>query len=379
MHIHVARETAQRERRVALVPETVEALVGRDIDVSVEAAAGTAAGFADSEYAEAGAGVIDATPDEVDLLLCVRAPGEDQLARLRRGASLIALLDPLGEPERARRLADAGLTAYALELVPRVTRAQSMDVLSSQANLAGYVAVLEAAVRLPRIFPMMMTAAGTIPPAKALVLGAGVAGLQAIATARRLGAVVRGFDIRPEVKEQVESLGARYVGLVLEEASAGGGYAKEVSEDVHRREQQLLADECAKSDVVVTTAAIPGRRAPVLVTRDVVESMRPGSVVVDLAAASGGNCELTMAGEEVEHAGVRILGLDDAPSRVAAHASRMFSRNVAALLELLTSDGELAPDPEDEIVAATTITRDGAVVHERVRSLLESSGQDIAG
>lgn len=371
MRIHIGRESARRERRVALVPETVKKLVAAGAGVTLESGAGAAAGFTDEEYGDAGATVVERTPSELDVLVRVRPPSDEEIAALPRGSSLVSLIDPLAVPERARRLADAGVTGYALELVPRVTRAQSMDVLSSQANLAGYVAVLEAAVRAPRIFPMMMTAAGTLPPAKVLVLGAGVAGLQAIATARRLGAVVRGFDIRPEVKEQVESLGAQYVGLVLEEASAGGGYAKEVSEDVHRREQELLATECAKSDVIVTTAAIPGRKAPVLITRDMVEAMGRGSVIVDLAAETGGNCELTESGAEVEHAGVTILGLDDAASHVAAHASRMFSRNVLALLELITTDGQLAPDWEDEIVAGTVVTRDGDVVHERVRSLLE--------
>ena len=265
MRIHVPRETIPGERRVALVPDVVKKLAKPGVEVTVERGAGTASGIPDAEFEAAGARMVDASAAGLgagDLVVRVRPPGDADIAALPRGVALIALLDPLAQPERARRLAAAGVDAFALEFVPRITRAQTMDVLSSQANLAGYRAVLEAAQRLPRIFPMMMTAAGTIPPAKVLILGVGVAGLQAIATAKRLGAVVRAFDIRPAVKEQVESLGAQFVGITLDEAEAEGGYAKEVSADVHRREQELLAKFTADSDVVITTAQVPGRRAP---------------------------------------------------------------------------------------------------------------------
>ena len=362
------RETAVGERRVALVPEVVKALVGRGVEVTVERGAGVASGIADAEYEKVGARIADAAAPLAagDLVVRVRPPADEEIARLPRGTALVSLLDPLGQPARAQRLAAAGIDAYALEMVPRTTRAQSMDVLSSQANLAGYRAVLEAAQRLPRVFPMMMTAAGTIPPAKVLILGVGVAGLQAIATAKRLGAVVRAFDIRPAVKEQVESLGAQFVGLALEEAQAEGGYAKEVGEDVHRKEQELLSKFTKDSDVVITTAQVPGRKAPVLVTRAMVESMQAGSVIVDLASESGGNCELTRNGEEVDHGGVRIVALPDAPSGAAANASRVFAKNVGALLDLLVKDGRHAPALDDDIVQAVAVTREGKVVHPRL-------------
>ncbi|HEX6589923.1 MAG TPA: Re/Si-specific NAD(P)(+) transhydrogenase subunit alpha [Longimicrobiales bacterium] len=368
MRIHVTRETAAGEKRVALTPDTVRLLAKSGARVTVERDAGRGSGFADADYEAAGGSVVAGLDGLAagDVLLRVRPPGDDDIARMPRGAVLVSLLDPLGSPERAQRLASAGVDAYALELVPRTTRAQTMDVLSSQANLAGYRAVIEAAQRLPRIFPMMMTAAGTIPPAKVLVLGVGVAGLQAIATAKRLGAVVRAFDIRPAVKEQVESLGAQFVGITVAESQTEGGYAKEVSADVHRQEQDALAKFTKDSDVVITTAQVPGRKAPMLVTRAMVESMQPGSVVIDLASESGGNCELTRHGEELEHAGVRVVALGDAVAGAAANASRVFAKNVAALLELLVKDGRHAPALDDDIVQAVAVTRDGKVVHPRL-------------
>ena len=368
MRIHVMRETAPGEKRVALVPESLKALAKTGARVTIERGAGAGSGFADADYEAAGARVADAAeaPAAGDIVLKVRPPTDAEIARLPRGAVLVSMLDPLGSPARAQRLAAAGVDAYALELVPRTTRAQAMDVLSSQANLAGYRAVIEAAERLPKIFPMMMTAAGTIPPAKVLVLGVGVAGLQAIATAKRLGAVVRAFDIRPAVKEQVESLGAQFVGITVAESQTEGGYAKEVSADVHRQEQEALAKFTKDSDVVITTAQVPGRRAPVLVTRAMVESMQPGSVIIDLASESGGNCELTRNGEEVEHGGVRIVALPDAASGAATNASRVFAKNVTALLELLVKEGRHAPALDDDIVQAVAVTREGKIVHPRL-------------
>ena len=369
MRIHVPREAAPGERRVGLVPEVVQKLVKSGHEVTIERNAGSASGISDGDYEKAGARVVDGAGAALatgDLVVRVRPPSDEEIARLPRGAALVGLLDPLGQPARAQRLAGAGVDAFALEFVPRITRAQTMDVLSSQANLAGYRAVLEAAQRLPKIFPMMMTAAGTIPPAKVLILGVGVAGLQAIATAKRLGAVVRAFDIRPAVKEQVESLGAQFVGITVAESQTEGGYAKEVSADVHRQEQEALAKFTKDSDVVITTAQVPGKRAPVLVTRAMVESMQPGSVIIDLASETGGNCELTRSGEEVEHGGVRIVALPDAASGAATNASRVFARNVGALLELLVKEGQHAPALDDDIVQAVAVTRDGKVVHPRL-------------
>ncbi len=374
----VRKEQATGERRVALVPDSLSKLEARGVEVRVQQGAGVAAGYPDTAYEAAGArlGVDDAALlGEADVLVCVQAPALDAVARMRRGAVLIGLLQPLTSPDLVRSLADAGVTSIAMELVPRITRAQRMDVLSSQATAAGYFAALLAAEELPRFFPMLMTAAGTIPPAKVLVLGAGVAGLQAIATARRLGAVVQGFDIRPAVKEQVESLGATFVGLTVEEAETEGGYAKEVGEDVHRREQELLTRLVADADAVITTAQVPGRRAPVLVTRAMVEGMRPGSVVVDLAAETGGNCELTDGDRVVEQDGVRVIGLTNAASHLAYHASQMYARNVLDLMLHLIGDDGLHIDTADEITAGCLVTHGGEIVHARVRQALDTAGR----
>lgn len=378
MRIAVPREIVPGERRVALVPETVGRLRDAGLEVRIEAGAGEIAGFPDREYLEAGAVVLDGTAalfHEADIVLKVQRPtrneslGKHEVDLLREGAALISFFHPLAHPELVRHLADRRITAFSIDLVPRITRAQKMDALSSQSTAAGYRAILAAAERLPKFFPMLMTAAGTIPPAKVLVLGAGVAGLQAIAMARRLGAVVQAFDIRPAVKEQVESLGATFVGLEVESAEDTGGYAKEVSEDVHRRERELLHRLVRDVDAVVTTAQIPGKKAPVLISEEMVAAMKPGSVIVDLAAETGGNCELTTAGEATVHHGVTVIGLANAPSAVAHHASQMYSRNLSALLLHLVRVGTLQLDMEDEITRACCVTHAGEIVHEGARAL----------
>jgi len=373
MRAWVAAESSPRERRVALTPEGAGKLAQTGAEVRVASGAGRAAGLRDDEYAEAGAQVVDGLAGVAsgDVVLRVRPPrivdGRDELDDLPDGAVLIGFLDPLGSPDVATRLAARGITAYAMELIPRITRAQSMDALSSQANAAGYQAVLVAAELLPRFFPMLMTAAGTVPPARVLVLGAGVAGLQAIATARRLGAVVQGYDIRSAVKEQVESLGATYVGVQDEDAETEGGYAKEQTEEQKVRAKEHLAQLVASAEVVITTAAVPGRRAPVLIDRGMVERMHPGSVIVDVAAETGGNCELTRAGERVDHGGVTIVGLDDGASGVAVDASRGYGRNLLTLIKHLQGEDGIGYDPDDEIAAACCVTHGGEIVNQRVR------------
>jgi H+-translocating NAD(P) transhydrogenase subunit alpha len=355
MRVGVARETAAGERRVALVPETVSRL-GEGIEVVVEPGAGAAAGFADAAYAEAGATLGD--PWQADVAVKVAAPTVEEAARLRSGQALIAFLAPLTDREGVQRLAAAGVYGFALESVPRITRAQPMDALSSQATVAGYKAALVAADRLPRFFPMLMTAAGTIPPAKVLVLGAGVAGLQAIATVRRLGAVVSGFDVRPAVREQVESLGATFLELGIEGEETEGGYARELTPEQQAAQQAELQARIPGFDVVITTAAVPGRPAPKLISAEAVRGLRDGSVIVDLAAETGGNCELTRPGEEIVAEGVTIVGTTNLPSTMATHASQLLSRNMAELLKLMVRDGELALDWDDEILAGACVTRE---------------------
>ncbi|HZT92337.1 MAG TPA: Re/Si-specific NAD(P)(+) transhydrogenase subunit alpha [Gaiellaceae bacterium] len=354
MRLGIPRETAPGERRVALVPETV-ARLGDGIEVVIEAGAGEPAGFSDEDYRTAGAAVGEPWP--ADVLAKVATPTADEAARLHAGQVLIAFLQPLGDREGIARLRSAGVHAFALESIPRITRAQPMDALSSQATVAGYKAALVAADRLPRFLPMLMTAAGTIPPAKVLVLGAGVAGLQAIATARRLGAVVSGFDVRPAVREQVESLGATFLDLGVQGEETAGGYARELTPEQQAEQQTELQARIPQFDAVITTAAVPGRPAPKLVTADAVRGMRAGSVIVDLAAETGGNCELTRPGEEVAVEGVTIVGTTNVPSTMPTHASQLLSRNVAALLGLLVKDGAVALDWDDEIVAGTCVTR----------------------
>jgi NAD(P) transhydrogenase subunit alpha len=367
MRIGVVRESAPGERRVSLVPETVARLAKSGNEVVVERGAGEASSFPDRMYTDAGATIGDAWDGE--LVLKVARPTDEELARLRAGAVLIAFLQPLTNHDLVRELARRRVTALSMDAIPRITRAQPMDALSSQATVAGYKAVLLAAAALPKFFPMLTTAAGTIAPAKAFVIGAGVAGLQAIATARRLGAVVEAFDTRPVVKEQVQSLGAKFLEVDLGETGEGtGGYAKELSEEAHRKEVELLAKAVKENDIVITTAAIPGRPAPKLITADMVRSMKPGSVIVDLAAETGGNAELTEAGKVIDVDGVRIDGTTNLPSTMPYHASQMYSRNIASLLALmLTKEGTLNLDMKDDVIKGTVITMDGEVVHEATR------------
>ena len=359
MRVGIPRETTQGERRVALVPETVGKLTAGGFELVVEQGAGRAAWFPDDAYAEAGATLGD--PWEADGVVKVRKPSAEERGRLHSGQLLIGLLEPLSDRAGVDALAAAGVTAFALESVPRITRAQAMDALSSQATVSGYKAALLAAEHLPRFFPMLMTAAGTVPPAKVLVIGAGVAGLQAIATARRLGAVTTGFDVRPVVREQIESLGANWLDLGVTGAEADGGYARELTSEEMQAQQQGLAGRIADFDAVITTAAVPGRPAPKIIPASAVEAMRPGSVIVDLAAEAGGNCELTEPGEEVVREGVTIVGLTNLPSSMPYHASQLYSRNVAALLQHLAPEGELALDFDDEITAGACVTRKNEV------------------
>ena len=356
MRVGVPRETAAGECRVALVPEVVSRLVPGGFEVLVENGAGESASFPDRDYEEAGAQIVG-NPYEANAVVKVQKPSADEAGRLREGQVLIGFLQPLTDKEGLERLAGLGVTAFAMESIPRITRAQPMDALSSQATVSGYKATLLAAERLPKFFPMLMTAAGTVAPAKVLVLGAGVAGLQAIATARRLGAVVTGFDVRPVVREQIESLGAGWLDLGVVGGETAGGYAQELTEEQQREQQEQLEARLPEFDVVITTALIPGRPAPRLIPASAVAAMRPGSVVVDLAAEAGGNCELTEPGEEVVREGVSIVGLTNLPSSMPYHASQLYARNVSALLQHLAPDGELALDFEDEITAGACVTR----------------------
>src|SRR5436305_2925968 len=354
MRLGIPKESAPGEHRVALVPETVGRL-GDGIDVIVETGAGDAAGYPDAAYGEAGAEIGD--PWSAEVVAKVATPSADEAVQLRGGQVLIGFLQPLTDAAGIERLATAGVHAFALESIPRITRAQPMDALSSQATVSGYKAALVAADRLPRFLPMLMTAAGTIPPAKVLVLGAGVAGLQAIATARRLGAVVSSFDVRRAVGEQVESLGATFLDVGVRGEETEGGYARELTPEQQAAQQTELQSRIPTFDIVITTAAIPGRPAPKLITAEAVRAMRPGSVIVDLAAETGGNCELTVPGDEVSEHGVTIVGTTNLPSTMPTHASQLLSRNVASLVGLFVRDGELVLDWDDEIVAGACVTR----------------------
>jgi NAD(P) transhydrogenase subunit alpha len=368
MKVGVARESEPGETRVAVVPDTARRLVGDGVEVLVEQGAGESAAFVDADYEHAGArpAAAEELYAEADVVCKVRKPSAAEVERLREGQVLIALLQPLVDPALTRALAAHGVTAFSLDSIPRVTRAQPMDALSSQSTVAGYKATILAAEHLGKFFPMLTTAAGTIPPAKVLVLGAGVAGLQAIATARRLGAVVSAFDVRPVVKEQVESLGAIFLELDVEGAEGVGGYAVALAEDQHAREQELIAHHAAGSDAVITTALVPGRPAPDLITKEAVRDMRAGSVIVDLAAEAGGNCAATEPGKTIVADGVTIVGLTNLAATMPVHASQMYSRNVQAFLGLIVAEGELGLDFEDEIVRETCVAHDGAVMREPV-------------
>ena len=374
MLVGVPRETAEGERRVALVPDVVRRLAGHGVEVLVEAGAGAGAMIPDALYEDVGAKI--ATAAEVwgaPVVVKVAPPSKAEAGKLKPGAVLIAFLAPLSNAESSAALAEAKVTAFAMEAIPRISRAQAMDALSSQSNVAGYRAALLGAQQIGRFYPMLMTAAGTIPPAKVLVLGAGVAGLQALATARRLGAQTTGYDVRPEVAEQVRSLGANWLDLGIE-AAGEGGYARELTDAEKAAQQQALTDAIKGFDVVITTALVPGRPAPKLVTAEAVEGMKPGSVIVDLAGETGGNCELTTPGETTVVHDVTIASPLNLPAEMPEHASQLYARNVQALLELmLGEDGELKLDFDDEIIAGACITRDGEIVNDRARALVEGT------
>jgi NAD(P) transhydrogenase subunit alpha len=368
MKIAIAAESDEAEPRVAGTPETSKKLVGFGAEVLVEPGAGIKSGILDAEYAAAGASVVPGAAKDADVVLKVRRPTADEVKSYKKGAIVVSLMDPYGNDAAVKALADAGVTAFAMELMPRITRAQSMDVLSSQANLAGYRAVIDAAGEYGRALPMMMTPAGTVPAAKAFIMGVGVAGLQAIATARRLGAVVTATDVRPAVKEQVQSLGAKFIAVEDEEfkqAETAGGYAKEMSKDYQAKQAALVAEHIKKQDIVITTALIPGRPAPKLVSREMVASMRPGSVIVDLAVERGGNVEGAKPGAVVTVDGVKIVGHLNVPGRIAASSSALYAKNLLTFLESLIDKKEkkLAINWDDEIVKGTLLTRDGKVVH----------------
>ena len=381
MLVAVPKEVYPGERRVALIPQTVRPLIKAGLEVAVEAGAGEAANSPDKDYEAQGARV---EPDrhsllaQADIVLMVRGPGSypdfsaADLDALKEGSTLISFTEPLAQPEIMKDLAERKLTIFSMELMPRTTRAQSMDALSSMATISGYKAVLAAADASPKLFPMFMTAAGTITPARVFVLGAGVAGLQAIATARRLGAVVEAFDIRPVVKEEVESLGAKFVQLELEtgEAQDSGGYAKAQSEDFYRRQQELMAERIKNSDVVITTAAVPGKKSPVLISEEVVASMRPGSVVVDIAAEKGGNCAVTKPGEKIVHKGVIVIGPLNISAQVPVHASQMYAKNISTFLLHMVKEGKLELNLEDEITKGALVAHGGKLVHQAVLDAL---------
>lgn len=371
MKLAIPKETGDSETRVAASPETVKKLVGLGFDVMMEAGAGARSHFPDKDFSDAGAKVASSASEvlgDADVVFMVGRPDDNQISGMKKGTFLASILAPYGAHDYIQKFADAGINAFAMEFMPRITRAQSMDVLSSQSNLAGYKAVIDAAAVFGRAMPMMMTAAGTIAPARVLVMGAGVAGLQAIATAKRLGAIVSATDVRPAVKEQVESLGGKFLEVEsdeTEDAETAGGYAKEMSEDYKRKQAELIAKEVARQDIIICTALIPGKPAPVLITQEMVETMKPGSVVVDLAVERGGNCPLSKLGETVEHGGVKIMGHENIPGRLATDASALYAKNLLNFITPLVDQETKALniDWEDEIIVGTALTKDGQMVH----------------
>ncbi len=373
MNLGVVRESYPGEKRVALVPGNIAQIKKTGLEVLVESGAGSQAGYPDSAYEAKGAKIISSRSEvfsSSDIILYVRGlganltEGQADLNLMKSGQVLVGLFDPLSEPEAKKPLAEKNVTAFSMELMPRITRAQSMDTLSSMATIAGYRAVLLAAITLPKMFPMMMTAAGTVAPSHVFIIGAGVAGLQAIASAKRMGAVVHAYDVRPAVKEQVQSLGGKFVEMELDtgESETKGGYAKEMGDEFIRKQRELMTKVVAENDIVITTAAIPGRKSPVLITAEMVKVMKPGSVIIDLAAERGGNCELTKAGETVVVHGVQILGPLNIPTDVPYHASQMYAKNLSNFITLLVKDGKIQTESDDEVIKATMITHNGAVV-----------------
>lgn len=376
MKLAVPKETAPGERRAALSPDGAKELIGKGISVQIEQGAGLEATSPDELYTKEGATISPNFQNlvaDADIVLKVQAPSESEIALMRPNTVCVSLLSPTTNHDTVSQLQAKGITAFAMDLMPRISRAQSMDVLSSMSTIAGYKAALLCADHLPKFFPMLMTAAGTLPPARVLIIGAGVAGLQAIATCRRLGAIVEAFDVRPAVKEQIESLGAKFVGMALltEEAEDAGGYAKEVSGDTHTRELEFIGTRVANVDCVITTALIPGKRAPILITEQMVKSMKPGSVIVDLAAQNGGNCEATVPGQVVNFHGVTVIGRTDLVATMATDATRMYSKNMVSFLTSIIKDAAIQLDMDDEIVRGTLVTHEGRIVHEVTRLILE--------
>ena len=381
MKIALVKEIEVGENRVALIPDIVARLVKQGLEIWVENGAGEASFFSDRAYEEAGATLVSDPGKlwaEADIVLKVGIPKDDEINQMREDSTLISFLSPLGKPEVAQKLANRKVTAFSMELIPRTSRAQSMDALSSQAGIAGYKAVLIAAAALPKFFPMLTTAAGTIKPSKVFILGAGVAGLQAIATARRLGAMVEAFDIRPAVKEEVQSLGAKFVEVEIQEDTvAEGGYAKEISDTAKQRTQEVIAEHVKQSDVVITTAQVPGKKAPLLVTEEMVEQMSPGSVIVDLAAEQGGNCAVTEAGKDIVRHGVTVIGPINVPASMPTHASQMYAKNISTLLQYLVKEGQLQLNFEDDIVDSTCITHGGEIRNQRVKDALSQMSTTV--
>jgi H+-translocating NAD(P) transhydrogenase subunit alpha len=376
MKIAIIKETIPGEHRVALIPDLVSRLVKQGLSVSIEAGAGVKSFWSDQAYLAAGAQIVDVAEDlwrEADVVVKVGVPTQAEVSNMRSGATLISFLNPLINTELVAQLAQQGVTTFAMELIPRSSRAQSLDALSSQASIAGYKAVLLAAAALPKYFPMLTTAAGTIAPAKVFIIGAGVAGLQAIATARRLGAIVEAFDVRPAVKEEVQSLGAKFVEVPLDEETVGDhGYAKEVSQSAQAKTQQMIAQHVKAADVVITTAQVPGKTAPLLITAEMVSQMRPGAVIVDLAAEQGGNCAYTEPGKSIDRHQVTIIGTLNLPASVSVHASQLYAKNITNLLQYLVTDGEIKLDFTDDIISSTCVTYGGEVCNQRIKDLIAS-------